>query len=95
MGPQNIPRFSSRGPIAGSDSKRIKPDVVAPGVAVYSANSTVRVTEPGFGLAPDPNKFCTFESGSSMAVPVVSGCAALVRQALAKLAPKKDDFPVP
>ena len=58
--------FTSNGP-RNVDSAQ-KPDVTAPGVSVFSAN-----VETGFRGA--------YLSGTSMAAPVTSGVAALVRQA--------------
>ncbi len=58
-----VAEFSSRGPTADG---RIKPDVVAPGVAIYSSYLD--------------NDF-RFLSGTSMATPVVSGIMALIFQA--------------
>ncbi|KAM7207811.1 Peptidase S8/S53 domain containing protein [Naviculisporaceae sp. PSN 640] len=89
--PSIIPPFSSRGPTvyAGNSSSApgnhqsiIKPDVVAPGVAIYSAKSGAdKVNDPS-GKAPVDNPLCTFLHGTSMAAPVVSGAVALLRQAL-------------
>ncbi len=61
---------SSRGP--ASDG-RIKPDIVAPGVAIRSARGDTNNT--GF----EPPELTLF-SGTSMATPAVAGAAALVRQ---------------
>ncbi|KAM7184240.1 Peptidase S8/S53 domain containing protein [Rhypophila sp. PSN 637] len=83
----NVSRMSSRGPPRGfptATAALIKPDVVAPGIAIYSAQSRAELRNPGFGEAPVPNELCTFKSGSSMAAPVVAGAAALIRQALKK-----------
>jgi serine protease AprX len=83
--------FSSRGPTKLTlDSKgqaiigRIKPDVVAPGVAILSAASravvaTARVRVE-FGPSDDPDWM--FSSGTSMSTPLVAGCVALLREAL-------------
>lgn len=68
--------FSSRGPCL--PDRRIKPDVLAPGTDVISARSAD---------APDdhfaeifPGRQYGYMSGTSMAAPVVSGLAALVRE---------------
>jgi serine protease AprX len=74
--PQEIAGFSSRGPC---DDLRIKPDLVAPGTDILSTRSA---------LAPDSNYWGNYEAnnkyaymgGTSMATPLVSGCAALVRE---------------
>lgn len=85
--------FSSRGPTKSTvDSTgsvilgRIKPDVVAPGVAILSAASrAVGERDPvrtRNGVSED--KDWLFMSGSSMATPLVAGCIALIREALQK-----------
>ncbi len=61
--------FSSRG---WTHDGRIKPDVVAPGSGVFSAENDFLVGLPGCGEVP--------KSGTSMASPTVAGLAALVRQ---------------
>jgi hypothetical protein len=66
--------FSGRGP---TNDFRIKPDVVAPGTFILSARS--RITEAtGWGLPDEPDDHM-FNGGTSMATPLVSGCAANVR----------------
>jgi serine protease AprX len=68
--------FSSRGPAANN---RIRPDVVAPGTAVLSTKSRAS-TDTGWGPSTDPDYF--YDGGTSMATPLVAGCAAVVRQCL-------------
>ncbi|KAH7324776.1 peptidase S8/S53 domain-containing protein [Stachybotrys elegans] len=71
---------SNRGPTA---ERLIKPDVVAPGFLVYSAQSTAgpqyrdrinSTTNPGVAWMP--------LSGTSQATPMVAGCAAVLREIL-------------
>jgi serine protease AprX len=70
----NIAYFSSRGPSAGSNL--LKPDIVAPGVSVYSSIKT------GYG----------YLSGTSMASPHVSGLVALLISADPLLRGNVDDI---
>lgn len=77
--PANVSWFSSRGP---TWENRVKPDVVAPGSMVLSTKTRapgVNVKE-AYGESTDPLwYFCT---GTSMATPLVAGCAAVLRQIL-------------
>ena len=57
---------------------RIKPDLCTPGSFILSTRST-KITSTGKGLCPT-NSHYMFESGTSMATPMASGSAALVRQ---------------
>lgn len=68
IGLQNVADFSSRGPSADG---RIKPDIMAPGVSVWSAE----------GLDPGGDGTQYFQlSGTSMATPTIAGSMALIRQ---------------
>lgn len=81
LGPSYIADFSSRGPTADG---RMKPDIMAPGKAVLSAGAL-----PNQVGECDPNKNpgangrsdgVVSMQGTSMATPVVSGTAAIIRQ---------------
>jgi subtilisin family serine protease len=75
--PAGMAAFSSRGP---ADDGRIKPDLVAPGTNVLSARSHASGV-----IYPDSyDSNYAYESGTSMATPIVSGAAALVRQWLSQ-----------
>jgi serine protease AprX len=71
--------FSSRGP---TKERRIKPDVVAPGTCILSTLSRAAQMSDVFGTSSDPAFF--FDSGTSMATPLVAGCVATLREALVK-----------
>jgi len=73
--PEAMAAFSGRGPC--DEQIRMKPDVVAPGTFILSTRSAIAPArhfwgegEPGYA----------YMGGTSMATPLVSGCAALVRQ---------------
>ncbi len=77
--PAGMAAFSSRGP---SQEGRIKPDVVAPGTAILSTRSRLADAVEDFGVSADPAFM--FDSGTSMATPLVAGCAAVLRETLVK-----------
>lgn len=76
--PEGMVAFSSRGPTV---DQRIKPDVVAPGSFILSARSR-DTTSGGWGTTADSLYF--FNGGTSMAAPLVAGCAAVTREYLAR-----------
>jgi subtilisin family serine protease len=76
--PDGMVGFSGRGP---TRDQRIKPDIVAPGTFILSTRS--RATQDrGWALSDDDLFY--FMGGTSMATPLVAGCAALVREFLIK-----------
>ncbi|SCO92700.1 uncharacterized protein FRV6_16828 [Fusarium oxysporum] len=83
---EGMAAFSSRGPTL---ERRFKPDVVAPGTSILSTHSrNAPASDNKFGTSPDPDWF--FDSGTSMATPLVAGCAAVLRETLVK-----NGFPKP
>jgi hypothetical protein len=74
--PESLAAFSARGP---SDPRRIKPDLVAPGTDILSTRASTAPSDSFWGLLPNDPSYA-FMGGTSMATPLVSGCAALVRE---------------
>ncbi|MCE5323898.1 S8 family serine peptidase [bacterium] len=66
--------FSGRGP---TDDGRIKPDVCAPGTNIISCRSHISSASTGWGAY---NSNYTYNGGTSMSAPHVTGLAALIRQ---------------
>jgi serine protease AprX len=75
--PECMAAFSSRGPV---DDRRIKPDIVAPGTDIASIKSSIAAQRKFWGAYPGYNNHYAFLGGTSMATPLVTGCAALVRE---------------
>ena len=73
---QCMSAFSSRGPC---NDYRIKPDVVAPGTDILSTRSARAPLRNFWGTDPAFPKYA-YMGGTSMATPLVAGCAALVRE---------------
>jgi len=71
-----MPDFSSRGPVIWPDGAIIKPDVVAPGVAICSSR-----WDGAWAGSECLDQDHVLLSGTSMATPHVAGAAALLRQA--------------
>lgn len=75
--PEGMAAFSSRGP---SQENRFKPDVTAPGTAILST----RARGLPAGAPSSADKLWSSMSGTSMACPLVAGCAAVLRETLVK-----------
>ena len=76
----DIVAFSSRGPCT---TGRRKPDVVAPGTFILSTRSSqMPANNFAWGAFPLAKRDYMFMGGTSMATPLVAGCAALIRQYL-------------
>ncbi|KAH7024242.1 peptidase S8/S53 domain-containing protein [Ilyonectria destructans] len=97
--PDRLAFFSSTGPTQNTlgspgNNSRIKPDVVAPGVSIYSAKSSTAPAQGSgadtrpfnyFGTPPDnasPNDLFFFQQGTSMATPLAAGSCVVIRKAL-------------
>ena len=78
---EGMAAFSSRGPTRDG---RYKPDVVAPGTCILSTRSrdVPATTTNSWGTSTD--NLYWFDSGTSMATPLVAGCAAVLRETLVK-----------
>lgn len=76
--PDGMAAFSGRGP---TSDQRIKPDLVAPGTSILSAQSRSAHIGTFWGTSTDPAY--AFMGGTSMATPLVSGSAAIMREFLA------------
>lgn len=74
--PNALAGFSSRGPC---DDVRFKPDVVAPGTDIAAAKSGAAPNSEFHGILPGNPNYALM-CGTSMAAPIVTGMAALVRQ---------------
>lgn len=74
--PECLAAFSSRGFCQG---RRIKPDLVAPGTDIVSTRSSLAPLQNFWAPYKGNNRYA-YLGGTSMATPLVSGCAALVRQ---------------
>lgn len=73
---ESLAAFSARGPC---DPRRIKPDLVAPGTDILSARAAGAPDAHYWGFLPGEPHY-GFMGGTSMAAPLVAGCAALVRE---------------
>jgi hypothetical protein len=71
--------FSSRGPTVDG---RFKPDIVAPATNIISTRSS-KASLDGWGLCS--NQYYLYMGGTSMATPIVSGTAVLMREYLTKI----------
>jgi hypothetical protein len=82
---ETVAAISSRGPTM---DQRYKPDVVAPGTFILSAQS--RVLNAGAPMWARGDDHFYFHGGTSMASPLVAGCVALVRECLDKVHDNKN-----
>jgi serine protease AprX len=77
---EGMAAFSSFGPTVEG---RIKPDVVAPGTSILSACSRDITEVPTHWGISDDGAWM-FETGTSMATPLVAGCCAVLRETQVK-----------
>jgi hypothetical protein len=78
----HVAPLSSRGP---TDFESIKPDLVAPGTAILAPRAALARPGRMWREWPDYDGHYGLMIGTSMAAPVVSGAAAVVRQTLRSL----------
>ena len=78
----SVAALSSRGP---TKDERFKPDLVAPGTFILSACSRELDASVALWSRCDDDTRFIFDGGTSMASPLVAGCAALVREFLDKV----------
>ena len=68
----DVASFSSRGPALAAGGDMLKPDIMAPGVAILAAVSPASTTAPGHNF--------DFYQGTSMSSPHIAGIGALMKQ---------------
>jgi hypothetical protein len=82
-----VESYSSRGPALGADGKAVawvKPDLVAPGTAVFSARTSAKApAQP----ASDEDRYYWIMNGTSMAAPQAAATAAMILQQHPTLTP--------
>ncbi len=76
--PNSLAAFSSRGPV---QNNMVKPDVVAPGTDILSTKSQDAPEENFWGPYDD---HYAFNGGTSMAAPIVTGFAVIIREYIVK-----------
>lgn len=84
----DIAAFSSRGPCKREDetNSHRKPDIIAPGTFILSTRSSqIASNDFSRGAYPPAKDYYMYDHGTSMATPLVAGCAALVRQYLREI----------